>query len=611
MKNTHEFKTINYYTLILESIFFLSILLWLKYQYSDFFIKAQELSLFLNSFDFFKSFLDRPGGILLYLGSFLTQFYYYPILGITIFAALLLLMQWLVISTFRLKGKLFGLSFIPVALTVVTVTQIGYMIYIIKLPDMMFTQLIGVIGMLLICKVSTLIKKSEYRPLWIAVTSVVLYPVLGIYALAASLVSICIFFRQRTSTYNILNKAGLTLAINLAVVIGYYHYIFKISIIRAWLYPLPDFRLSSSELILWAPYISLFITFMLMGLFMPSDIKNEKESSFLNLCNKLKPVLLILSISYIYFFSHKDDAFVTELKVDRAMENQQWKEALGYIKDLKSEHTRKLVLTRNVCLYHTKDMGNKMYSFPEGQRLPNAPRPISLVSLSSRPVYYNWGKFCFCYRWCMEDAVENGFRVEYLKYMTKCAIASGELRVASKYIRTLKNTTFHKKWAESYEKFITEPDNIANDPSFAPFLVLNQFDDYLDGDGSKIEVYLLNNFSNLTKGSIELSEVSLVSSMILKDIDKFWPRCFYYYNKTNNLPKHYQEAAVLYEYLEKKVDITPLNISPQIKQRFDSFMKLTEYFKTDDVNVLRPHFEKKYADTFWFYYFFENDLKTY
>ncbi len=611
MKNTLRFKHIDYYNLVLESVFILSIAFWLRYQYFDFLYQAQELSLFLNSFDFFKSFIDQPGGLLLYAGTFLTQFFYNPSWGIAILICMLLIIQWLTVSTFRLNGRFFAFSFIPVAFIVVTITQIGYMMYVIKLPDMLYTQIMGVIFMLGISKGSTMIKKYEFRPLWITVAAVLTYPLAGVYSLAGGLISICIFAADKEDNYGLFNDIAKTIAIYIAVVLGYYHYGYNISMTRAWMYPLPDFRFNSAELILWSPYILLLLTFMIYGFFIQSKENNEKVTITGVWMNRLKPAILICSLSYIYVFSHKDDAFVTEIKVERAMDNQDWKGALSEIRNLKSEHTRKLVLLRNICLYHTSDMGNRMYSYPEGQRLPNAPRDISLVTLSSRPVYYNWGKFCFCYRWCMEDAVENGFRVEYLKYMTKCAIMSGELRVANKYIATLKKTRFHKEWAENYEQFIKEPELIAKDESFKPLLHLNMFDDSLDGDGAKIEVYLLDHFSKLTKGSVELSEVSLVSSMILKDIDKFWPRCFYYYQNKKELPKHYQEAAVLYEYLEKKVDTAPLNISPAIKTRFDSFMKLTEQFKTDDIEVMRPYFEKRFSDTFWFYYFFENNIKTY
>ena len=582
---TKHTKTLN---ITSELLFIFLIFGWLNFQYSDYLFLSQELSVFLSNGEFFNQFFLKPGGISLYIGSFLTQFFYYPILGISIFVVGLLLIQFLTIKTFKLSCNRFVLSLIPISILVVSVTQNGYMIYIMKTPDMMFTQIFGVIIMLIYCFISSLLKRTEIRLLWILIGSLLLYPIAGVYAIAASIISVFIFMRNNNGKFMSAVESIGSIMIISAVVMGYYQYIYSLNLLRCWINPLPDYLFRKEEFILWLPYILILFSMIIFAV-LPERINNIQKIKLLNNSFVRSSSILIICLGYIYWGSFKDESLFTELKVDKAIEEQKWDEALTYIRNIKGEPTRKLILERNLCLFHTNDLGNRMFSYKEGQKLPNSPRAIFLVSLTSRPIYYNYGKFCFCYRWCMEDAVEYGFRVQFLKYLTKCAIASGELRVAKKYINTLKQTTFHKEWAEEYEVFINEPAKIAKDDKFKPFLKINGFENKIGSDGAKIELYLLEDFSSLTKGCFELSELSLVSTLVLKNIDTFWPRCFYYFQNKGELPKHYQEAAVLYEYLEKKVDTKPLNINPAIRARLEAFFKITEYYKTDDLEFLRPH----------------------
>ena len=64
--------------------------------------KVEDLSLFLPSWTFLKECMMVPGGGLIWGGTFLTQFFYYPWLGGAVFIALLLVLQYLVGKAFRI-----------------------------------------------------------------------------------------------------------------------------------------------------------------------------------------------------------------------------------------------------------------------------------------------------------------------------------------------------------------------------------------------------------------------------------------------------------------------------------------------------------------------------
>ena len=99
----------------------------------DFLWKVQEMNLFQSTPLFFNDMMLMPGGLLSYVGTFLTQFLHYPWLGVLILSACWLLLMWLVKRTFQLPGKWVLSTLIPVVLLLLTIVDMGYWVYILKL----------------------------------------------------------------------------------------------------------------------------------------------------------------------------------------------------------------------------------------------------------------------------------------------------------------------------------------------------------------------------------------------------------------------------------------------------------------------------------------------
>jgi hypothetical protein len=146
------------------------------------------------------------------------------------------------------------------------------------------------------------------------------------------------------------------------------------------------------------------------------------------------------------------------------------------------------------------------------------------MQVGGKMLYYHYARMNFCYRWCLEDAVEYGWKVDYLKYMVRTSLISGELDLAQKYINTLKKTLFYRGWAEKYEKMVRNPQLIAKDREMASILPLYQYEDQLDGDNSLVEIYLLNYFAHTYSEFTTplFDEAALMCALTLKDIPTFW-----------------------------------------------------------------------------------------
>lgn len=78
--------------------------------------KIQEQNLFLDTPLFFRQQMVAPGGLLTYVGCFLTQLLYYPVVGVAVLCVWWYLLMELMRRTFRVGKPWTLLLFVPVAL---------------------------------------------------------------------------------------------------------------------------------------------------------------------------------------------------------------------------------------------------------------------------------------------------------------------------------------------------------------------------------------------------------------------------------------------------------------------------------------------------------------
>ena len=264
-------------------------------------------------------------------------------------------------------------------------------------------------------------------------------------------------------------------------------------------------------------------------------------------------------------------------------------------------------------------LGSEIFSYPDGSSDILAPMAVRLTQTGGMMAYFQLGKLNFCYRWCVENAVEYGWRVEYLKHAVRSMILSGEYRVAQRYIDILKKTLFHSSWAEEMEQFVKNPELIKKESEFAIPLDLSCYPDALEVDDSFVEMYLMNGFKNIyPEVSANYLEMALALAMTRKDSKSFWYIFNLYLNKVNpkNMPRHFQEAFLLFYNLDKgqnvQVDQRFFDrfISKQSSRRFDAFLKKTAQYKGMKEADMAKYFKDEYSDTYFYFYFFVRKIRT-
>lgn len=374
--------------------------------------------------------------------------------------------------------------------------------------------------------------------------------------------------------------------------------------------------------VMWVPFIVLLLAYVLVAIvgaipLAPPTFWEAWEGRFKALPFVASLLLLLLIAAFSWRYWYNDVNFRIENKQNRAMWEEDWDSVAEYARGT-DVPTRQVVMNKNIALLKTGRSGNEMFEYPEGSADIISSNPVRLAQTGGKMSYYQYGKFNFCYRWCVEDAVEYGWRVEYLKHAVRSMLLAGEYRIAQRYIDILKLTKFYAGWAEEMEQFVQNPELIKKEQAFAMPLLMCCYEDALEVDESYVEAYLTKNLTmTLEKMPRVYVETALSAALTRKDSRTFWYFLNYYVNelKVNSLPKHYQEAVLLFLNLDKNSVQVPQAfidrfISPGVDRSMQAFLRRVSQNKGKSEAEMAPAFIDDFKDTYFYFYFFVRNIKT-
>ena len=147
----------------------------------EYLFRVQELSLWLPTKVYFDERMMVPGGLMSYIACFLTQFFYYPLLGSFIYVALLLVVQWLTMKVFSIPKRHALLALIPSVLILCCSMVAGYWIFQIKTQGYFYSMLVGFLFVLSAMRLYQVARRG-WRYLLVVAVAVAGYPFFGFYA---------------------------------------------------------------------------------------------------------------------------------------------------------------------------------------------------------------------------------------------------------------------------------------------------------------------------------------------------------------------------------------------------------------------------------------------
>lgn len=579
---------------------------------SDFLWKAQELNLFLNTPLFFKQQMVTSGWLLTWLGSFFTDFFYHPWVGVTLLVLWWALLMFVTARTFRIPAKWAVILLVPIAALLVCNVGLGYWLYYIKLHGFLFTATIGTTAAVSATWLYRLIPAKYFlRTLYIAVSTALLYPLIGFYALLGALLMGVLSWRLEDLQLRDCIIASAVAAVAIGIVpLAYYNYVFcQTNIIDIYRTALPQFTLDKDYPSYYLPYVVLALSLVAMAVcYRRLETAVRRPVVWLG-CQVIVIAVLFAGVRYFWF---DDYNFHKELKMERLMENLDWEGVRQEAANLEDEPTRAIVMMKNLALFRLRRQGDTMYNYRTGAKASDAPFPVSMVEVVGVPLYFHYGQSNFCYRWCMENSVERGWHAQSLKYSARCALLNSESQLARKYLNILKRTRYHREWAEQHETLLNSA-ALLTSPEFEPITHLMTAADRLDSDNTLVEKFLMHQFVNAASNDTLYQEQAVYSALWTKDISTFW-RCFYNYAVSHigvPMPIHLQEAAYLYGHLENKVDISKMPFDKSVVQTYNDLMTAAKQCANMSEEQMARALYPRFGHTFYYEYYFIRNQKLY
>ena len=570
-----------------------------------FLIETAALTPFYTTTSFIADMMSMPCGFVGYIASMMQSCFAMPWLGALLLTLLLVALAESMRRVFKVSAAWSGLCLVPSFMLILNYTEVGYMLWLVKTPTLAFTMPLG-----MLISIGLTATAMVFHKLWIKLVLIVLYATVGYWLFGLFGLLACLFvvlpiiaeaIRTRQCKHLSIILGILLLALVLPRVM-YGQGLFAMRVQDIYVAGLPDYIWNDAERYLYYPAL-VAIAFCLL---LSTTLFTQKNI----VCLIVSLIGMIVAAICLFNYTYRDSNFFDTLEQKQALEQGNYERVLDIARTAETPPTRIQVMLTREALWQTGLAGDKMFAYPDGDAPCNSPRQFQYMRLlCGRLFYYLEGKVNYAYRWCMEDMVEYGRRPDYLCYMTKCALVNGEWKLADKYLDALDHTLWYKDFATKYRTYVTDHSLVAKDKEMSAIKPLLRYNDVLDGDGGLIELFILNSYAYSTGGSREIVERALMNSLIIKNLDNFWYRFMALLPGWNgHIPVHFQEAALMVAQLQGGVDTSKLPIDNAIRERFAQLVEKSGQNGDNASNayMLKPEF----GDTYWYYYFFVEGLKT-
>lgn len=545
---------------------------------------AHDRSEFLVGTPFFDTLMSKPFGLMQYVGAWLTQFFYEPLVGASLLVGIWTLTFLVGVKAFRLQGSTVALLLLPIAFLLTSIVDMGYWIYVFTIRGYWFSQSVGYLIIVLLLYAARYTPRPWHLAWYLA--GICLYPVLGWFAL---LFVLCLALSDKMSWHE-----GIAIILLL----------FTANIWRELLYPdvkldavmmagMPHFDIPSNEsTYLTVPFWSVGVVtvlIMLIGRY----------------CNKwFVPVLCAaIGMTFAWSFMFQDRNYINEMRMVRSAETDDWKEVLDIYAESPNP-TTSMVALKNVALMNEGGLLEQSFKMNgnDGEMIYNPDSlHVSFLEIASSITYYNYGMMNEGFRLAFECGEQTGFSPYYLKMLARCAYANGETPIVERYTALLHGLHYYADW---------QPAPVSDKVQ----KLKKSYPDELTGVENSYS-YIINDVSLWYEADNEVAaEQALFYSMLRCDSRRFWAsvRKYVKYHMEEEFPEHAQEAYILYmdKAPEEKRIMVPIrqDIYDRYKQFWSKLDRLARSGKNPE--EIQKMMRDSYGDTYWYFNIFGRKYST-
>ena len=574
MNKTNKVSGIILYVSLLAFIFFA---LYILYINQEVFYTAHDRSEYLFGAPFFHALMQKPFGLMQYVGAWLTQLFYYPLLGAGVLAVIWALIFLVGAKAFQLKSSASALMLLPVACLLVSVVDLGYWVYVSTIRGYWFSQSVGYLVMLLLLWAARQTPR-KWHIVWYLL-GVCLYPLLGWFAL---LFVLCLMVADKTTWRELVGI--VVLAFTASIMHAQFYSNLKIDDVV--LAGLPRFITPSDK----TEHLS--IPFWVLG----------AVSVLIPLCSKyltkwfVPALCAVAGIIFTWSLMFHNQNYIDEMRMVRYASDDNWKEVLDMAEDIQKPTTT-MVFLKNVALMNEGGLLDR--SFKLGNNCNPIYNPdsvhVSFLDIASPLVYYNYGMINEGIRLNFENAIQAGFSPFYLKVLSRCALAGGDKELVERYTTQLHHHLFYGDWQPA--------------PVTDKIKALQKaYPDELTGVENS-DSYIINSISlwNETDSKVA-SEQALLYAMLRCDSRRFWAslRNYVKSHMDDEFPQHAQEAYIMY--MDKAPEEKRI-ILPITQAVYDGYTKFWEILENkarsgEGLEKVGEEMQEEWGDTYWWYNIF-------
>jgi hypothetical protein len=542
--------------------------------------------LFIFSGDYLSKFTDKPGGLLLYAGNFLTQFYINPLAGSLMISALFV-MLFLVFR--EIAGKLNAGS---MTLTIFALLPSAMIMLMQTRYDFHLHDILGFLLALSWFIIHVKFENRIFRIVFLLMFPV-LYYVAGSYSFIYTAIwtSYCVFHEKGPKRYFYPGALALVL---LTTYLVFRNLLFFQSPGRLLTFPL--FLNETKRLTTFLALLSAFI--VLMPLIVRLTNRMEKAKIYERFI-PLTGIAAIITFSVIILINTYDPVVANIMKFERMVHNQDWD---GIIREQEKIQSSNIIeqYFYNLALSEKGELCSRM--FYGRQSYGSMALTLSRDDDQAHRAmyfYYTIGLNGEAHHIAYELMVQHGYRPETIKMLIRTEILNGNYRIAERYINVLKKTLFYRGWAEKYGRLLYKPEAVKMDRDLGRKAVLMPGKDFfvVTDDFRNIDMLLDANPANTVAFEYKMARFLLEKDIMEagKEVKKLKGLGY------SRIPRHIEEAIIsLVNVMKEFPDMGGLTISKDADQRFPEYFTDIKSFGGDR-KLMEKGIKKNDRNSFWYY----------
>ena len=517
--------------------------------HSEVLVTAQDRNVFVEGWDAFAALTAmHPFGLIEWLGSWMTQLFYWPAFGMTI-----LLLVWLItgatlIWALELKGAWQTIVLLPLACLLASELDLGYWVYILQLRGYWFAQSLGYLCVALVL-LGVRLTPERWRLAWYAIP-VIAFPFFG---WTAYLMALILLLSHKPKIWD---AVGVVLTA-VAPLVWYYIAFRNLPVREVWVAGFPLFESPTVDSL--RPSIPFFVLIAITLLIVVLP-KKEIKKTWLSIV--MTVVVVCASAVGVFYAIFNDYNYLAEMRMTQAAMADDWKSVLDEAR-VSPRPSRTMVILKNIALMNEGDLGDVSFVMNgnSGVEIYNPDSlNLNMMQIAAPLVYYNYGCMNFAIRWCIENVVGYGYSPFYLKNLARCSKATGEEEASSRYVTMLRRTMCYKDWTPKVSPLVAEMESA--------------YKDELGADNNSCDRYLIEKLAlSSGTGSSVMQEQCLFYSILMRDNTKFWPAFTEYVSshKDEKLPRSFQEAYIMFNDAKHVDSLLEVKISPEVMQDYNAF----------------------------------------